>query len=191
MASGWHTGHRPHVAKARRRMERFETVPCHAEQILDCTMCGTETLDLRLGLELPHLALPLPRVLTGGFGPVVVVLSGSMGSRRAQLATGGHVASQLVGDQLGWRSALPLQQLAEDAPCWSRVHAARDEYIQHVSMLVNRSPEMAPLAADRDENLVHMPDVAKPALAAAQGTGVGGAELDAPLANVLVRDRHA
>lgn len=130
-------------------------------------------------------------MLMGDFGPIVVVLSGSVGSRQAQLSTGGPVGSQVVGDQLGCRPALHLHQLAEEAPYCSRVSAERDENIQHVSTWVNRSPEIAPLPAYRDEDLPHMSDVPKAAFAAAQGPGVGGAELGAPLANGLVRGRRA
>ena len=91
--------------------------------------------------------------------------------------TGSRVASQLVGDPLEWRSALPLQQLAAEAPCRSGAPVARDWNIQDVSILVDRSPGIAPLAANRDEDPIHMPDVAKPTLATAQCTCVGGAEL--------------
>ena len=85
-------------------VDRLETVACHSEQILNRTANAEKALDLRLGLESPHLALPRPRVLVGNCGPVAVVLPASMGSRQAELATGGRVASQLVGDQLGMRS---------------------------------------------------------------------------------------
>ena len=62
-------------------------------------------MDLRLGLELPHLALPLPRVLVRNCGPVVAEVPGSMGSRLAEFAAGGRIASQLVRYQLAFGAA--------------------------------------------------------------------------------------
>ena len=62
-------------------VDRLETVACHSEQILIRTVDREKALDLRLSLESPHLALPLPHVLVGNCGPVEAVLPGSMGSR--------------------------------------------------------------------------------------------------------------
>ena len=62
-------------------------------------------------LEAPHVAFPPPAVLVGNLGPVVLVPSGSMGCRQPGVSAGGRIASQLVRDQLPWRSTLPLQGL--------------------------------------------------------------------------------
>ena len=51
---------------------------------------------------------------------------------------------------------------------------ARDWNVQDVSILVDRSSEIAALAANRDEDLIQMQDVTKPALVIAQCTCEAG-----------------
>ena len=135
-----------------------------------------ETLYLCCRLGTTHLAFSLPGVLVGHLSPVVFVLPGSMSSRQAEFPAGGPFASQLVGDQLPRRSPLPLQELAEKSLSGSRVPAARNQNIQDVAVLVHRPSGRAALPADRDEDLIHMSDIAQPAMPTAQVPSKGGTE---------------
>ena len=111
-----------------------------------------------------------------------------MSSRQAEFPAGGPIASQLVGDPLPRRSPLSLQELAEKALSSSRVPAARDQNIQDVAVLVHRPPEIAALPADRDEDLIHMLDIAQPAMPTAQVPSKGGTEFATPHSDRLVGD---
>jgi len=111
-------------------------------------------------LEAPHVAFPPPAVLVGNLGPVVLVPSGSMGCRQPEVSAGGRIAFQLVGDQLRWRSTLPLTELAEEALGGSRVPTARHQDVQDVAVLAHRSPEVVAFPANPDEHLIQVPDIA-------------------------------
>ena len=109
------------------------------------------------------------------FGPVVVILAGSMGNGWKDLSVGRRIASKLVGNELpGW-PPLVFQHLAKEALSGSPVSVACDQNIQDVAVLVHRSPKIMTFAADRDEHFVHVPDVA-------QATFVVGAEYEHTLA---------
>ena len=68
--------------------------------------------------------------------------------------------------------------------------ARLNEDVNHVSVLINRPPEIVALATDGDEELVQMPGVAEAALSPLEPTGVLAAELAGPLADRLVRNGH-
>jgi hypothetical protein len=82
-----------------------------------------------------------------------------------------------------------FQHLVKEALGGSLVPAARDQDIEYVAVLIDRSPEIVALAADRDEQLVHMPDVTQALLSPSQGVGVCWSKLPAPGSNGLVRHR--
>jgi hypothetical protein len=107
-----------------------------------------------------------------------------------QLAVGDAVTPQLVGDQHPRHPALLLHQLGEELLGGPRIALALDEDVQDVALLVDRPPEVLSLAVDLDENLVQVPLVAGLGAAAAQLSGVGRAQLRAPLPDGLVRDDH-
>lgn len=63
--------------------------------------------------------------------------------------------------------------------------------MRYVAVLVYGSPEIATIAPDLNEQLVHVPEVTESALPAAHGPGVRGSELPAPPSNGLVGDGDA
>ena len=107
-------------------------------------------------LEAGACDVPAPAVPVGHLGPVVLVPSGSMGCRRAEASVGGRIAFQLVGNQLPYRSPLPLQELAEEALDGSRVPSAHHQNVEDVAVLVHRSPEAVAFPTDPDEHLVQI-----------------------------------
>ena len=112
-------------------------------------------------LEAAHVAFPPPTGLVGHLGPVILVPSGSMGRHQPEVSVGCRIASELVRDQLPWRSALPLLQgLVEEALGGCRVPTARHQDVHGVAVLVHRSPEVVAFPADPNERLIQVPDIA-------------------------------
>ena len=144
-------------------------------------------------LEAAHVAFPPPAVLVRHLGPVVLVPSGSMGCRQAEVSLGDCIDSQIVGNQLPCRSFQPLQELAGEALGGSRVPTARrwHQDIQDIAILVHRSPGIAALPADIEEDLIHMPGIAQPTLPTAQTAGKRETWPEAPQADRLAGHDHA
>jgi len=84
-----------------------------------------------------------------------------------------------------------FQDLAKEALSGSLVSVACDQNIEDLAILVYRSPKIMALAADRDEQLVHLPDVTETALSPPQGAGIPGSKLATPGSNRFVGHRDA
>ena len=89
-------------------MTRLQQMPADAEEVLDESMHGQESLRLTWRFELSHLPLTLPRRLVRDFGAIILVLLGAMDYRWHDAAKRRRIASQLVGDQPPGRGALVL-----------------------------------------------------------------------------------
>ncbi len=96
-------------------MTRLQQMPADAEEVLDKSMHGQESLRLTWRFELSHLPLTLPRRLVRDFGAIILVLLGAMDYRWHDAAKRRRIASQLVGDQPSRHAALTFQQLAKKA----------------------------------------------------------------------------
>ena len=76
------------------------------------------------------------------------------------LAPGGSIGAELVGDHSpGWAALLP-QQTLQQALGRLGVAAVLDDLIEHIAVLINRPPQPVLLARDRDHDLIEVPDVA-------------------------------
>ena len=169
-------------------MDRLETMACELECVVGGRKDCESTLHLRCRLESTHLEFSLPGVLAGHLGSLVLVLPGSMSSRRAEFPAGRRIASTPVVDQPPRPSPLPLEKLVEKALGGSRVTTARDQNIRDVAVLIHRHPKMAAFRTDRDEDLIHMLDIAQPAMLTAQVPSKGGTELATLHSDRLVGD---
>ena len=92
----------------------------------------------------------------------------------------GAVASQLVGDQPVGHAALTLQQFAEAPFGGFPITARLDENIDHVTILINRTPKLLTFASDRDEDLVQVPRIAEATSPTLQASSVLRTKLEAP-----------
>ncbi len=101
------------------------------------------------------------------------------------------VAPQLVGDQPPGLASLTLQQLTEEAFSCTPIAARLEQDVDHVAVLIDRTPEILPLPPDGHEEFVQVPGVAQVTLSPLEGTGVRGAELSTPLSDGLVGDDDA
>ncbi len=71
------------------------------------------------------------------------------------------VASQLVGDQPPGLASLTFQQLAEEAFSRTPIAARLEQDVDHVAVLIDRTPEILPLPLDCHEEFVQVPGVAR------------------------------
>jgi len=103
-----------------------------------------------------------------------------MDDGRHDAPVGCGITPQLVGDQPpGW-ATLTLQQLTKEAFGSTSVATSLDEDIDHVTILINGTPEIVTPTLDGDEHLVQVPRIAEATLSALQRTRVLRAELEAP-----------
>ena len=153
-------------------MHRSHQVTANAEEVADESMHGQESLCLPGRFEPTHLSLAVPCGLVGDFGAIVLVSVRAMGDGRHDRSVRSPVAAQLVGDQPPRRTLLALQQLAEKACSRPTVATRLDEDIDDVTILIDGTPEIAPLSLDGDEDLVQLPDVAQPALSTLEPASV-------------------
>ncbi len=109
-------------------------------------------------LEAAHLTLSLSARLMGDLGSVVGVLP-------RVVPDGGHggpmrcaIAPQFVGHEQHRLCPLALQELTEEALCGTAITPRLDEEVDHIAVLVDGTPEILPLALDRNEELLVVPN---------------------------------
>jgi len=96
------------------------------------------------------------------------------------------ITPQLIRHKPPGRATLTLQQLTEEAFGSTSVTTRLDEDIDHVTILINRTPEILPLTLNGDEHLIQVPRVAQTALSPLYAASVFRAELEAPQTNSFV-----
>jgi hypothetical protein len=87
---------------------------------------------------------------------------------RQDLAFGGSIALQFISDDHVWDVLESYAELPKKAFCRVCVPSALDEDIQHVAVLIDGSPQIMPLATDREKDLVQVPLIPTPRAAAAE-----------------------
>ncbi len=172
-------------------MASLQQLAPDAEEVLDEPVHGQESLGLTGRFEPPHLPLALPSRLMRDFGAIVLVLLGAMDYRWHDAPKRRRIASQLVGDQPPGHAALTLQQLAEEPFGGFPITARLDENIDHVTILINRTPKILTFASDRDEDLVQVPRIAEATLPTLQASSVLRTKLEAPKSDRFVGNRDA
>ena len=153
-------------------------MPAQSEQILDRSVNVQESLTLSRRLETAHLPFPLPCRLMRYLAPIVRILRRVMRHQRHHRAMCDAITSEFVGHKSERFATLALQESAEEPSRCSPIPARLHEDVDHVSVLVNGTPEVLALTVDGDEQFVQQPDVAEPALAPFQSPGVLGSTLD-------------
>ena len=82
-----------------------------------------------------------------------------------EVPKGGAVRTQLVGGHPPWREAVFSQQLAHELDRRASVSPALKQHVEDLAFVVDRTPEIHPLAGDANDNLVEVPYVDGPLLA--------------------------
>src|SRR5712692_6508258 len=158
----------------------------HAKEIPNEAVHRQESLRLSAGFEPPHLPLALAGRLMRDFCAIVLVLLRAVNDGWHHDAVGRRVAAKLVGDQTPWRTALPFQQLPEEAFGRTPIAPGLDEEVDHVAVLVDGPPEILLATLDIHEQFVQGPRVAQASLPAPEDPGVRRTEPPTPLPNRLV-----
>ena len=104
---------------------------------------------------------------------------------------GSRIASKLIGYELPRGPLLMLQCFAKEAFGRSTIASPSDEDVDHVSILINCTPQVTTLTSDGDEELVDKPDVTEPPLFSSNRSSVSRTEFQTPVPNRLVGDRDA
>ncbi len=139
-------------------------------------------------LEPPHFALSSTEGLMGDLGPVVLVNSLFMVGAQADLLERSPVGAQLVGRHSGRSKAVLLQQLANELPGCGLVPPALDQDLQHLALIIDRSPQVYLPLVYAHHHLIKMPARAGPAPQLPQVPRNRRAELADPASDRLVRD---
>ncbi len=80
-----------------------------------------------------------------------------------EVAPGGIIGPELVGDHDPWCPPLSLQQLAHQALCRLGISAALHQHFEDEAVLIDGTPEPLLLAIDGHHTFVEMPFVAQAA----------------------------
>src|ERR1700710_133534 len=110
---------------------------------------------------------------------------------RKHLTLGDAIAAQLVGHNHPRFILQTRQQPFEEAFRCPAIAPGLNEDIEHNAILIDGTPEIMLHALDTDEDLVHVPLVARSWPAASQAVGERGGEFLAPPPNRLIGDDGA
>ena len=130
------------------------------EQVADAREDGDEPLQASRGSKALHRPLSPSQGQMRILGPVVEALVRAMLDRRHDLAAGGGIGAELVGDHAPGRTTLLPEKTHQQALCRFGVASGLDDFIEDVAVLIDRPPQPMLAAADGDDDLVEMPDVA-------------------------------
>src|SRR5882762_7454276 len=79
-----------------------------------------------------------------------------------EVPKGGAARPQLVGGHRLRREAVFSQQLAHQLDVRAAVSPALQQHVEDLAFMVDRAPEIHPLASDPDDHLVEVPAIARP-----------------------------
>ena len=70
------------------------------------------------------------------------------------------IAPQLIGNDQTWEILQALQQLAKEPLGSFLISVALDQDVQHLAILIHRTPEVVETTVDLEEHFVEVPPVA-------------------------------
>jgi hypothetical protein len=82
----------------------------------------------------------------------------------------------------------PLQESLKKALCRTLITTRLNQYVDHVSVLIDCSPQVVLLAVDSHEDFIQMPDIAKATLSPLEFPRIGRTELLTPMSNGFIGD---
>src|SRR6478609_8020502 len=122
--------------------------------------------DIHEALQVPGRSKALPHPIASAerqmriFRSVVQALMRTVFDCWHDLTLGSRIGADLVSDHPpGW-AALLAQETLQQALGRLGVAARLDDFVKHMPVLINRSPEPMLLAGDRDHDFIEVPDVA-------------------------------
>lgn len=129
-------------------------MPSDPKEIQDNSVDRQESLCLTGRFEPSHLALTLPGWLMRDFSTIVGVSACVVEDGRHHSPMRCPVALQLVGDQAPRFAFLALQELSKEPLGCTPIATWLHQYVDDIAVLIDRAPEILPLALDRHEELV-------------------------------------
>jgi hypothetical protein len=165
---------------------RGESMPARPEVLGDGTRSGKESLGVSGGLEPLHVSLPLTSWLMRILRAVVQIPMLAMFHPWENLALGGCVALQFVGDDYTRDVGQAFEELAEELLRGALIPAALHQDIEHVPVLIHSPPQIVAFSLNSKNHFIEMPFIARPRTAATELIGVLLAKLAAPLANGFI-----
>ena len=134
-------------------------MPADAEEILEDAVDRREALKVRDRCETAHLALAVAGRLMRHVDAIVRIRGCAVQDRWDQGTAGGVIARQLVGDQAARDGALCVQELAEESDRSSSIPSRWHEDVDHISILVNRPPQVLRPALHPHKQLIEIPRI--------------------------------
>ena len=104
------------------------------------------------------------------------------------LAPGGAIGAEFVGDHAFGRTTLLAQKPLQQSLGCSGVAADLDDFVEHISVLIDGAREIALFAIDRDDDFVEMPDIAPARFLSFQPASIVQTKFHRPAPNGFVRD---
>lgn len=142
------------------------------EEIADGGEDGDEPLQASRRSKALHRPLASSQRQVRVLGPVVEALVRAMFGRWHDLAPGGGIGAELVGNHAPGRTALLLKETRQQALCRLGVASRLDDFIEDISVLIDRPPQPMLFAADGDDDLVEVPDIAAARSLALEAAGI-------------------
>src|SRR5215510_7197232 len=161
-------------------------MPARAEVLRDGTIGSKKTLGLARAFEPLHALLSLACRLVRVLGTIVEIPILAMFHPWQDLALGGSVALELIGDDHARDVGQSFEQLTEELLRSPLVPATLHQDIQHIAVLIHRPPEIVVIALDGEKHLVEIPLVTGSRPTATELVGVRLTKLAAPLADGLI-----
>jgi hypothetical protein len=127
-------------------------VPSRLKMLRDQTKGGKKALCLLCRFKPPHFLLPQSRGLMRIFRLIVQSFVLPMLHPRQDVAFGCSIAFQFISDDQAWHVVLSFEELAEKSFGGFRVAAALHKDVQHIPILIHRSPQVVPLTTDGEED---------------------------------------
>src|SRR3954454_4980423 len=84
--------------------------------------------------------------------------------------------------------SLSAQESSKESFGGALIAARLNQDVDHIAVLIHRSPEIVLLSINSNKNFVQMPGVAEATLTPLQTSGIARAELLAPDSNGFIRD---
>jgi len=120
------------------------------------------------------------------FGAIVEALVLAMLDIRHDLAPGGAVGAEFVGDHALGRTTLLAQKPIQQSFGCPRIATDLNDFVQHISVLINGAPQIALFAVDRDDHFVEISNVSTAWRLSLQTPGIIRSKFLSPDSNRLV-----
>jgi hypothetical protein len=144
-------------APGHRRLDRQLVMP--STNVLDQGVAGDHDPGAAVLLEPAHRTKSCLQAAVVGLNPVVGVLLGVVPRRRQQLLQDDRVGRRLIGHDLAWHGPRRADSPLEESTGRPQIAPWRDEHVDDLPELIDRTIDIAPAASHLHIGLVCLPAV--------------------------------